>query len=129
MFNVSISHMILDPRHEPVIDEATLSDIFEELGEDHSRQMMQMVERDARKRLLSLSDCVARHDRRAIHVHAHALAGLFGHFGFARAAACARALEKDPEEAAGWLRLLIWTSDQSFQIVSGRIEADPRRAA
>jgi len=129
MFNVPMSRISLDPRHEPFIDEATLSDIFDELGAEHSRQMMLMVERDARKRLLSLGDCVARRDSRAIHAHAHALAGLLGHFGFARAAACARALEKNQDEAAGWLELLQWASDQAFQIVSGRIETSPRRAA
>jgi len=113
----------------PLLDEHVFHEILGELGDVHAREMMQMVERDARKRLLALVDCVARRDRRAIHVHAHALAGLLGHFGLARAALCARALEAGPQEGAASLGALQMACDQAFLVVAIRLVQDPKRAA
>ncbi len=129
MLNSLMTRAFFEPLAAPLVDEAVLSEILDELGREHALQMMQMVERDARKRLLALVDSMSRRDMRAIHVNAHALAGLLAHFGLARAAACSRALKAAPGVDAAQLEALQSACDKAFLTIGARLARHPKRAA
>ena len=76
-------HLPLDRRAESGLDEAMFHRRVEEVGR-HANAMMDMVERDARRRLGAIEIAHRRGDPRGVATSATSLAAVLGYFGMAR---------------------------------------------
>ena len=102
----------------PLIDEAVLRELVEEVGLELFEAFSARMQASARGRLADLRAGPAQAARAA-----HALCGLLGHFGLRRAAELARALQSAPAgapEAAGLAEALEATLAESLRDLPAR---------
>jgi hypothetical protein len=77
----------------PVMDRAVYDELIQEIGDESTREMLDVFLKETVARLASLHRLACPDDRPKIECEAHSLKGTAGSFGFKRLAALARTLE------------------------------------